>query len=537
MPSAVVASIRTHPVAWLLGLVAVLYFWDLSRVELSVTDEARSGVIVRDMLDGNLLLPRTPDGSLVEKPPAYYATCAMLGASFGVNEWTLRGVSVLAAMATLAATAWIVLFFGTPRAAALAVAALASNVLFFTAARTAMVDMVLTLFLTVGFAGYIAGRLGRISPERATGICGVAFGLAMLSKGPLGLVLPIAVCGGDFLIETRGRIWRVRRAWAPALGAVFLAVAVSILWYGPGLAIGKGEFLETSILSENFRMPTGHAAGIGVSHHKPLYYYAMWQAVTILPFLPLLVAIPEWLRNRGNRTPRLLLGCWIVFGFALFQAASNKRFYYLVPLQPAVAAVLGLAADAWIERKDARRWSFLATGGLVVVAGLGAAVVPFLHLKPGGTHGEELVAAVTRHRIWIVAFGMVVAGTGAALAWASRRGPAALRGVAVALAVAVVAVRVGPGDRLLGDFDRSRPFIRAMTAKYPESEQAAIYPPITGYSLDFYWPRPIRRDATAALGAEYVLIAPSRLPDLPWPFEELGLWKYGESVVLVHRRP
>src|SRR6516164_7800892 len=129
MPFAVGASIRNHPVAWLLGLVAILYFWDLGRVELSVTDEARSGMIARDMLEGNFLLPRTPDGYLVEKPPAYYATCALLGATFGVNEWTLRGVSAMAALATLAATAWIVLFFGRPRAAALAVAALASNVL------------------------------------------------------------------------------------------------------------------------------------------------------------------------------------------------------------------------------------------------------------------------------------------------------------------------------------------------------------------------------------------------------------------------
>src|SRR5579883_1520702 len=120
MPSAVGASIRNHPVAWLLGLVAILYFWDLGRVELSVTDEARSGMIVRDMLEGHLVLPRTPDGYLVEKPPAYYATCALAGSAFGVNEWTLRGVSALAALGTLALTAWIVRCFGSPRAAALA---------------------------------------------------------------------------------------------------------------------------------------------------------------------------------------------------------------------------------------------------------------------------------------------------------------------------------------------------------------------------------------------------------------------------------
>jgi hypothetical protein len=54
---------------WLLiGFLALLFCWNLGRVELSVTDEARSAVIVRDMVeDGHWLLPRTPDGYLCEK--------------------------------------------------------------------------------------------------------------------------------------------------------------------------------------------------------------------------------------------------------------------------------------------------------------------------------------------------------------------------------------------------------------------------------------------------------------------------------------
>ncbi|HUR39079.1 MAG TPA: hypothetical protein VM222_06275, partial [Planctomycetota bacterium] len=60
------AVLSRRPVLWLTGLVALLYLWNLSRVEFSVTDEARSAVIVRDMLAGHWLLPRTPDGYLVE---------------------------------------------------------------------------------------------------------------------------------------------------------------------------------------------------------------------------------------------------------------------------------------------------------------------------------------------------------------------------------------------------------------------------------------------------------------------------------------
>ncbi|HLY08554.1 MAG TPA: phospholipid carrier-dependent glycosyltransferase [Planctomycetota bacterium] len=540
MASFVGASLRNHPSPWLIGLVALFYFWHLGQVELSVTDEARSGMIVRDMLEGHYLLPRTPDGYLVEKPPAYYGACALLGSLFGVNEWTLRGVSVLAALGTLAVTAWIVRYFGTPRAAGLAVSALASNILFLTAAREALVDMMLTLFLSVGFAGYIAGRLGRISPERATGICGLAFGLAMLSKGPLGLVLPIAVCGGDALIELRGRFWVVRRPWAPILGVILLAVAVAALWYGPGLLVGKKEFLETSILSENFRMPTGHATGIGVPHRKPWYYYAEWQGMTVLPFLPLLVAVPSWLRDPANRSARLLLGSWILFGGAFFQAAVNKRFYYLLPLQPAVAAVLGLAADSWMERPGSRRWSFLATGVAVALGGIACAILPFLRVPLAGPRGPEIVAAIARHRDWVIGFGIAAALAGVGMAAAVRRGVPALRASAITLALLVVAARVGLGDRLLGDFDRTRPFVREMTAKIPDTARPAIYPPIVGYSLDFYWPKPVPRDAAAALDADYVLIGQAHQQDLPWAWEEVGSWRYGDAdrtVKLVHRLP
>src|SRR5262245_6129422 len=122
--------------AALVGLFALLYAWNLATIELSDTDEGRSGVIVRDMVEGgHWLLPRTPDGYLCEKPLAYYGSAAVLGSLFGINEWTLRGVSVAAALACLWA-AWILArLYSTPRAAHLAVVLLGSNILFYFSAR------------------------------------------------------------------------------------------------------------------------------------------------------------------------------------------------------------------------------------------------------------------------------------------------------------------------------------------------------------------------------------------------------------------
>jgi len=540
MASTLGALLHRRPLLWLTGLVAILYLWNLTLVEFSVTDEARSAMIVRDMMAGHWLLPRTPDGYLVEKPPVYYGSGALLASLFGLSEGTLRGLSVLAALGTLAITAWIVRLYGSRRAALIAVVALASNVIVQSSGRDAMVDMTLTFFLTAGFAGYFAGRLGRFTPEQSTGVCGLAFGLAVLCKGPLGLVLPIAVCGGDLLLETRGRFWTERRAWAPALGALLLATVVASLWYVPGLIRGKGEFLETSILSENFRMPTGQASGIGVAHYKPWHYYLLRQLSAVLPVLPLLATLPAWFRGGGCSPARRHLAAWAVFGFLLFQAASNQRYYYLVPIQPAVAAMIGLAADAWADRVGAKRWSFLGTGILVVLAGLGAVALAFAPQALQTLKGGAISSALVRHRVWVLAFAAALTAVGILLIAACRRGPTRILVVASALALLVVALRSGVGDRFEADFNRSRPFVAAAFPKLPPDAQPVIWPPIWGYSLDFYWPRPIARDEEAARKAEYVFINRERLAELKGSVETIDTWRYGDGdrdILLVRRIP
>jgi 4-amino-4-deoxy-L-arabinose transferase-like glycosyltransferase len=321
------------------------------------------------------------------------------------------------------------------------------------------------------------------------------------------------------------------------VGSVLLALAVSALWYLPGLILAKGEFLETSILSENFRMPLGMAAGIGVAHRKPPPYYALRQLAAVLPLLPLLVAVPAWARDPANRPARRLLGSWALLGFVFFQAVSNKRYYYLVTIQPAFAAMMGLAGDHWAARKGAGRWSFLATGVAVAAAGLACAVLPFVHLNLG-PNVSEILAEIPRERGWVIATGIVVAVAGSAMVWAARRGPGPMLASAAALALVSIAVSDGLGDRFKPN--RTRSFLSEVLPRIPESARPVIYPPITGYSLDFYWPTPIVRDAEAARAADYVLIEEAHLQDLGGSAEKLGTWKYGDSsrnVVLVHRAP
>jgi 4-amino-4-deoxy-L-arabinose transferase-like glycosyltransferase len=534
------SSLRPDRAAWILiGGLTLLLCWNLGRVELSVTDEARSAVIVRDMVEGGRwLLPRTPDGYLCEKPPVYYGSAAALGSAFGITEWTLRIVSVFFGAGTLILTWFLARLYASPWASRVAVVALASNLFFLGCARDATVDMALTFFLTAGFTAYFAARNRRLPPWKAALLCGAAFGLAVLSKGISLLAVPIAVVGGDALLEHRGRFWRALPWWKQGLAAFLLALGVSALWYVAGYLRGGFEFWDTCVLSENFRMPAGDAQGIGVSHRKsPLYYFGI-QLAAVLPMLPLLPALIGWAKDERSGAARRNLGAWAGFGFLLFEVAANKRMYYLTPLQPAIAVMIALGVErATVPgREKVLRASGIVAGALVMLAG---GAINLAGISPGLLKGirEGTVTEAVRHHAGWMAIGVFVMICGLQLLRATK--PESIRRWGCALAVLVVAFRVGVGDRLEAEFNRTKPFVAAAAPQVPAGSAAVILPPIRGYSIDFYWPTRIVRDETLARSSRYLLAPRGKLDAIPAPYETVATWKYGpngrDDVLLIRR--
>ncbi len=516
----------------LIALFTAGYAWNLGTAPFSDNDECRTGTIVRDMTEGgHWLLPRTPDGYPTEKPVACYGLGAAAAKAFGLNESSLRAVSLALAVGTLILTALLGELYGSARAGAFAVAALGSNFIFLMWARKAMVDMTLTFFLTAGLAAYFAARRGRISAKTAAILCGLSFGLAVLSKGPLGLALPIAAIGGDLLIATRGRLWRAAVPWGAGAGALAVIALVSAAWYVPAYLRGGREFLEVSVLSENFYMPLGKARGLGVSHLKPPYYYPLCQIATILPLLPLLPVAVKWLFSRDSGPARAHLLAWWGFGFLIFMIASNKRMYYLLPLQPACALMVGVALD---ERPPgSRRWAVLS-GILLGLAALAAAVVlSSPSLFPSSVE-PEIREAILQFRWEIVFFcGLVMAAS----LWLALAAQPELPAVAAALLC--VAFNSGLKDAVDGRFNPTKDFVLGMAARVPRGVRPAILPPIHGYGVDFYWPERLARDEKAATYASYVFLQKNRTGEIPWDFEVVGTRdddKPTHEIALIRRR-
>ena len=526
---------------WLAGAFALLYAVNLGASELSPIDESRTAVIVRDISqEGNWLLPRTPDGDLSEKPPLHYWIAAVLTRVAGEGEAVLRSLSLIMAIATLLVAGRLALLIGGSTVAALSVGALGSNILFTAWARSAMVDMTFAFFMTAGMAAYVAARLGRLGPWSASALCGACFGLAVLSKGPLGLAIPLAAAGLDVLVETRGRFWKARRLGAAVGLALAIAVGLSLAWYLPAALAGGREFLHTSLLDENVYMPLGLKQGIAGSHTKPPWYYPLRQLALFLPAAALLPTAVRRLRRPEAGPARTALAAWVVAGFLVLMAASNKRWYYLLPLQPAIAILIGLAIAPLREAPPSRvlRWSTFAMGVLLAAGAWAAAGVAFS--EPGTqVSGETRLFDLMRdHKFRLAIAAVSISGVGILMMFSSF-GPASAIVRSVLLAgLLAAAFRSVVMDPIEGSPYHMRSFAEEMNGVLPPGAHVAVWPPEYGYGLDYYW-RSKLEHGNAALTEKFLLVRRNLVPGLPFSVEILDVIRFsaeGRDVALVRRR-
>jgi 4-amino-4-deoxy-L-arabinose transferase-like glycosyltransferase len=330
--------------------------------------------------------------------------------------------------------------------------------------------------------------------------------------------------------------------WGPLAAGFGVTGLVSLAFYVPALLRGGSEFLETSILSENVYMPLGKARGIGVTHYRPIHYYPLSMIVAFLPVLPLIPEAVRWSCRRDAGPGRAALATWVAFGFLLFMAASNKRRYYLLPLQPAVAVMMGLAVERWVEGTAAPallRWGTAIAGAAAVLAGVaGGALVLHPAWLPRAA-GEAAGPILLSMSVPLLVLSVLVVGAGAGLLVGARRRPQTLLVAIAAFALLVTASRTWIYGRAQASFNHTRPFVQEMLAKVPPGVAPRLVPPVRGYALDFYWPAPIVRDAKAAETAPLFFIASPR--HVPSPaLEVLGTWRNSDDrdndVLLVRRR-
>jgi 4-amino-4-deoxy-L-arabinose transferase-like glycosyltransferase len=497
------------------GTLALLV--GIARAPLWDEDEPRFAAIARTMVEtGDWVVPVFNDTLAVDKPVLMHWAMAACMSVFGVNEFAARLPSMIAALATALA----LLRFGTrffdSTVGVVAALAWLGTLLAGIEAHAATPDVILTAlctWTTVLAAEVIAGpaRAGRNAqnatslagdPRRGEGPCiacgddalprlhlgrafgiGLLLGLAVVCKGPIGAVGPLAVlvpwawwvAVDRRTAELTAGSWlgRLKAATLPAVIDVIrslrpVALVAGVLlaaapWYAAVWQRTDGTWIEGFFFVHN----VGRFMAPMEKHSGGLLFHPLTMLVLFYPwscFLPLAVVLAAW-RTWQRTVPAaamhalglglVWLGVW-VGGFSL---AATKLPNYVLPAYPAAALLVAVVAvDAARRAAASGRWPhprWLATGIAALAFGGVATAATILVATRYGLPGAEPAALV----------GLVPVLVAVACWRLALRRPEAALACFTAGALAYTAIAVGPAAGMIATANTVPSFVRGLQSR------------------------------------------------------------------------
>lgn len=395
---------------WVIVLTAVLWFALLGYRDLADPDEGRYAEIAREIVaTGDWVTMRLNGVEYFAKPPFQFWATAATFKLFGEGNGAARlSLSLLG----FAGALWVGYvgrrLFGKD-AGFMAFAVLASSLLYVALGHILTPNMSVTVFMTFGIGALLLAQSRREEPAKVRRwmLFGwAALGLAILSKGLMGVVLPGATV---FVYMLWQRDWQLLRNLhlGAGLGVMILITAP---WF-VAVSIANPDFPNVFFLQEHFERYTEET----FRRDQPLYYFVPVLAIAMLPWLPSLareLVRPRfaWWPQRGQGfDPERFLWTYAILIFVFFSLGSSKLPSYLLPMSPALALLIGKGLS---ERRTASP-DILAAGilGSVLLAA-GILVERFA----SSSFPPELLVG---YRPWLLAAGLVLV-VGALAAFRTR---------------------------------------------------------------------------------------------------------------------
>jgi 4-amino-4-deoxy-L-arabinose transferase-like glycosyltransferase len=394
----------------LVVVTAVVTLPGLGRVSLWDVDEGVNAQAAREMLEADTWIVPTFNYALrTAKPVLLYWLQRLSYTLWGISEWSARWPSVCCALVAVLLCyelgrrlweRWTGLWSG---------GLLATAVQFVVLARAATPDAPLLLFTVLTY--YTMWRGLEHSSSRWWLVTGSACGLAVLTKGPIGVVLPGAV---GLLYVIWQRQWRLLGN-PRLLHAALLFVLVAGPWYALVANETRGQWVKAFLARENlerFMRPMEGHSGL------PIYYllvlplmWAPW-SIWLWPTLEhALIRSGLWRWRRLSVTasvepadpvaaPYRFLLCWITVYLLVFSLAATKLPNYIFPLYPALALLTARLLVLWQRNQVLLAgWvvplalGLLGVGGVGVTIGLLWAPTQVTGLQPWSLLGVVLLAA------------------------------------------------------------------------------------------------------------------------------------------------
>jgi 4-amino-4-deoxy-L-arabinose transferase-like glycosyltransferase len=375
------------------GLVAISLLFIFVRLggrALWDIDEGMHSVIAQNMVNsGDWITPVFNGEPFLDKPPLFNWLGAACFSLFGFSESVARLPSAILGLGCVLITYLLGRQVKSRATGFVAAIILVTSLEFMVLSRMVQYDVPFTFFTTLSLYFFCSALL--LEQYRTPYLVGfyIATALAILTKGPLGLLLP-ATAIGLFLMQQRR--WSYLREMKISLGASLIAL-IAAPWFLLMEAANPG-YLEYFVMHQHLGNFFAIMGSNSSRHPEPIYYYLPVLIAGMFPWSMLvpqafIAAIKGRVGTVGNSSTLLL--AWIVSIFVFFSLASSKLLSYILPVFPAIAVLLGayLVEFGRSENRD-RPWRKLvrpAGAGLLVI---GSATVYVLFADPWAPDAQML---------------------------------------------------------------------------------------------------------------------------------------------------
>ncbi len=398
----------------LLALCALLFFLGLGTLGLTDRDEGSNAEAAREMVEsGDWVTPTLNGVPRFAKPVFTYWLISGSYLAFGVSELTARLPSALFGIAlVLMQYAFASRILG-PATGFRAALMLLLNIEILAIGRMVLTDMVMMFFTTLSIFCFFLAMWGEGKAKRWYWGFYAGMGLATLTKGPVGVLVPLLAILPYLWLTRR---WRdTLRECRPLAGTLaFLAVATP--WYGAMFMLhgsGYADSARGDTLTRFFSVIGGHGGTV-------FFYFP----ILLLGFFPWSGLLPATLVEaiRGSRSttvqdPRrqmqILCGVWIVAVFAFFTLSATRLPHYIAPLFPAAALLVAASWDRLLTDEGGKwgRFSLWFTLGIGSCLGLAFIGLDWAYDRFNAQIALEFPAAVQIGPGWApTAIGFLILG-------------------------------------------------------------------------------------------------------------------------------
>jgi 4-amino-4-deoxy-L-arabinose transferase-like glycosyltransferase len=318
-------------------LISFFFYMFFNHI-MPITDpvESNYALTAKEMvLTADWISPRIYGTIWFDKPVFFYWVTAIAFQLFGFSEWSARLAPAFFASAGLVLMYWFASKIVKQKVAVLSVLIMGTSFEYIVLAKLVITDMVFFVFNCAALCFFYLGYVKMDgTKKRWYRIAYVSMALAVLTKGPIGVLLPGLVM--LVFIAVRRNWSELKELFIPS--GIFLFAVVALPWYAAMYAMHGTEFINSFFGVHNYLRAT-------VSEHPKdnvSYYYIAVFVISMLPWSALAIkALIQGCKDfRPQSSPLLLfLFLWAAAYFGFYSLMATKYLTYTFPIVFPVAIV------------------------------------------------------------------------------------------------------------------------------------------------------------------------------------------------------